>query len=1082
MRKAVLNQAIARQTPEITQEQFPLATRKAGKTGKRPPEDQSLFQDALLSEDEEVISQESQATGGISERYAQAPGETQSDALPEAPSPEQGAPAEAAQNFNSPGAATLAILSGAALLVGAAAAGGSSSGGSDAKPGSVEPKDVNAPLFTSSSTAVALNENSGAGQVVYSATATDSSSVRYSLKSGDDAAAFTIDSVSGKVRLTANPDFEQKDSYTFTVVATDAAGNASERTVTLAIADIDEIDPAFTSSTTAAALNENSGAGQVVYSATATDSSSVRYSLKSGDDAAAFTIDSVSGKVRLTANPDFEQKDSYTFTVVATDAAGNASERTVTLAIADIDEIDPAFTSSTTAVALNENSGAGQVVYSATATDSSSVRYSLKSGDDAAAFTIDSVSGKVRLTANPDFEQKDSYTFTVVATDAAGNASERTVTLAIADIDEIDPALAITDNAAGSVDGDVTFTFTFSEAVTGFGAEDVHVTNGNAGAFVRIDEKTWTLQVTPSANTTGTIGVTVDNASAADLAGNGNTAASAEQAFDTRHAPLWATVNASKIDFAQTYDWGSAILIQDDGKAIVGGYAQLESGTYDYVLARLNTDGTLDSTFGQGGKSFVDLGGWDYANALTMTSDGSLLLAGQSEGGNFAVARFDKNGALQNTFGTDGVSKIDFGISYQYCNDIVLQSNGKMVLAGTMGKDIASSYDFALTRLTADGQIDMDFGNSATGRVTLDLSKDLDWAYGVVALPNDSLIVAGRILDDFALVHLDENGNLDTAFGGKPGGVVSLDFFGRVDEIRCLAVQGEKIVVAGNAEHADGHSSFAIARFNADGTLDETFGNAGTVTADFGQYSAAANAIQVAADGSLLISGSIEGEKGSDFAVLRLSADGELDPDFGTNGLATHDSGTSSEWANDLAIQADGKVLVLGASRDDIAVIRLNTDGTPDEGFGTSAIVQPQTIWVSTNGKPLNLNDVSSLTDADAILAGNYDGSMLTIARKGGANAEDDFAGLNNLLFEDDGSLVLGTSTIGTFTESNGALALSFNAQTTQSVLNEVIHSIGYSNLNQTSLYGEIELQWTFIDNTALSTTFNQTVLYSAPL
>ena len=206
------------------------------------------------------------------------------------------------------------------------------------------PVDSAAPVFTSGATATPIAENSGAGQVVYTAAATDASlPVTYSLKATGDHAAFSINASTGAVTLTANPNYEAKASYAFTVVATDAVGNASERPVTLAITNRDESAPTITSGATATPIAENSGAGQTIYTVTSTDAAdyvggATTYSLKPVGDYAAFSINGATGAVVLTANPDYESKSSYSFTVIATDAAGNASERAVTLAITDVEE------------------------------------------------------------------------------------------------------------------------------------------------------------------------------------------------------------------------------------------------------------------------------------------------------------------------------------------------------------------------------------------------------------------------------------------------------------------------------------------------------------------------------------------------------------------------------------------------------------------------------------------------------------------------------------------------------------------------------------------------------------------------
>ena len=201
--------------------------------------------------------------------------------------------------------------------------------------------DTAGPSFTSGLTATPINENSAANQTVYTAVATDSAPVTYSL-GGADAAAFAINATTGAVTINASPNYEVKPGYSFTVTATDAAGNATTQTVSLGVVNKDEVAPTITSGATAAAIAENSGAGQLVYTVSSTDtgdiSGGVTYSLKAGGDAAAFTIDATTGKVTLVGNPDYETKPNYGFTVVATDAAGNASEQAVSLAITDVAE------------------------------------------------------------------------------------------------------------------------------------------------------------------------------------------------------------------------------------------------------------------------------------------------------------------------------------------------------------------------------------------------------------------------------------------------------------------------------------------------------------------------------------------------------------------------------------------------------------------------------------------------------------------------------------------------------------------------------------------------------------------------
>ena len=397
--------------------------------------------------------------------------------------------------------------------------------------------DISAPVFTSGATADAIDENSGAGQTVYTAIATDNAAVIYSLKAVDDGELFSIDSISGDVALTGNPDYEIKASFSFTVMATDELGNTSEQAVALNVNNLDEFGPTITSGATADAIDENSGAEQVVYTVTSSDagdvSGGVTYSLSPVNDDDLFSIDSISGDVMLTDNPDYETKAGYSFTVAATDSAGNSSEQAVTLDINNLDEIAPTITSGATTTAINENSGAEQVVYTVTSDDSADisdgVTYSLKAGvDDAADFSIDAVSGAVTLNDNPDYETQSSYSFTVVATDSAGNSSEQAVALAINDIiDESAPvisSIAISDATGDQYNtlnaGDVvTVTVTMSEATTVTGSPQLALNIGgnpvqagySSGSGTTDLEFAYTIQ--PGENDTNGISIDADSLS-----------------------------------------------------------------------------------------------------------------------------------------------------------------------------------------------------------------------------------------------------------------------------------------------------------------------------------------------------------------------------------------------------------------------------------------------------------------------------------------------------------------------------------------------------------------------------------------
>ena len=222
----------------------------------------------------------------------------------------------------------------------------------------------------------AINEQIGDGQNVYTVTARDkngsTSGFAFAI-TGTDEGSFSINSSSGVVTLTGNPNFEAKDRYEFTVEATKSGLPKGSKAVVLNINNIDEVAPTITSGATATAIAENSGAGQVIYTVTADDSSDVSGGVtfalsNSQSDSSLFGINSTTGAVTLNANPDFENKPSYTFAVVATDAAGNSSSPSnVTLAITNVvNEHAPVFTSTpitASAVAENASSPSSVAIY-----------------------------------------------------------------------------------------------------------------------------------------------------------------------------------------------------------------------------------------------------------------------------------------------------------------------------------------------------------------------------------------------------------------------------------------------------------------------------------------------------------------------------------------------------------------------------------------------------------------------------------------------------------------------------------------------------------------------------------------------
>ena len=360
----------------------------------------------------------------------------------------------------------------------------------------ISPPDITPPSITSGATGTDLVENSGAGQTIYTITATDAVGVTGYAIAGTDAALLSVNAGTGVVTLTADPDYEAKNSYSFTVTASDAATNTSAPTaVTFSITNVDEVNPTITSGTTGTNITENSGAGQTVYTITsdANDGGTIQSFAIAGTDAALLSVNAATGVVTLTADPDYETKNSYSFTVTATDETGTSTATTVTFSIVDVDDTAPVITSGATGTDLVENTGAGQTIYTITATDAVGVTGYAIAGTDAALLSVNAATGVVTLTADPNFNTKSSYSFTVTASDAATNTSDpTTVTFSVTSSDVIAPVITSgatgTDLVENSGAGQTIYTITATDAVgvTGYAiaGTDAALLSVNAGTGV----------------------------------------------------------------------------------------------------------------------------------------------------------------------------------------------------------------------------------------------------------------------------------------------------------------------------------------------------------------------------------------------------------------------------------------------------------------------------------------------------------------------------------------------------------------------------------------------------------------------
>jgi uncharacterized delta-60 repeat protein len=374
--------------------------------------------------------------------------------------------------------------------------------------------------------------------------------------------------------------------------------------------------------------------------------------------------------------------------------------------------------------------------------------------------------------------------------------------------------------------------------------------------------------------------------------------------------------------------------------------------------------GDLDPTFGTGGKVLTGFTGSlnDTASAVVREPDGKYVVAGTSSGSagfSLALARYAAAGTLDPSFGTGGRVLTHYAGELVTVAEAAVQGDGKLVIAGTVSHGTGTNFtsDFLVLRYNPDGTPDTTFGSGGTVRT--DFDGGTDSLATLLVQPDGKLVAVGHSQtassDDAALARCNPDGSPDISFG--TAGKVFLSGPDNVPADAALQSDG-KIVVAGSVPEGAPHSSprdFSLRRFNADGSLDVTFGSGGQVTTNFGAgQTDVARAVAVQSDGKIVVAGdtrtpNVQGTASGpgDFALARFNADGTLDATFGTGGKVTTDIGSNSDdTVSDLALQPDGRIAVAGStpsfSQQEVELARYNADGSLDLTFGTAGKFQPQ--------------------------------------------------------------------------------------------------------------------------------------------
>jgi uncharacterized delta-60 repeat protein len=452
--------------------------------------------------------------------------------------------------------------------------------------------------------------------------------------------------------------------------------------------------------------------------------------------------------------------------------------------------------------------------------------------------------------------------------------------------------------------------------------------------------------------------------------------------------------------------------------------------------------GDLDTTFDVDGKvtTGFGVGASDYASSVALQADGRIVAAGRANNGtddDFALARYNANGGLDGTFGSGGKITTPFGSSHDRANGVAVQADGRIVVAGDT--DVGMSLaDFAIARYTSAGVLDTSFDSD--GKATTDFGGGVDRGYAVAIQNDGKIIVAGRSDADFGMVRYNSDGSLDSSF--DLDGRVTTSFGGSEAMALSVALQSDGTIILAGYTIDSGSYKVAVARYTSTGALDSTFDGDGkviTTVVDGGTF-ATARAVAVQSDGKIVVAGNNWNGSNYDFATVRYNSDGSLDTSFDTDGKVTTDIGGSNDNAYGLAIQQDGKLVVVGnssvSSVIQAAVVRYLSDGNLDTAFSgdgkltttigladsaaMSVVLQPDHKIVVAGGTNVGGGDYDfALARYDAGIVGTLSPTLST----GILTITDiDVVGnTNNLTVSDDGAgKVVITSDTEVFTGTGG--------------------------------------------------------------
>ena len=345
--------------------------------------------------------------------------------------------------------------------------------------------------------------------------------------------------------------------------------------------------------------------------------------------------------------------------------------------------------------------------------------------------------------------------------------------------------------------------------------------------------------------------------------------------------------------------------------------------------AQCTNPADLDQTFGpqNSGIVLIDFGAIDLGNGgIVIDDQGRIVVSGTHNILQFGVARLLPNGILDNSFDTDGKVSIDFGGNDFGTGGVVRDTQGRLIVAGK------SDMNYAVARLLENGSLDTTFDTD--GKV-VGTSADIIDITGVKLNKDGKIVLFGSANNNLIVIQLNIDGSLDTTFGDAGRKEINFGGIETTNSDFIIDTQG-RIVIVGRTNVGPNPDNFVVARLNADGSLDTTFGTNGKVTVDTGVTDNADAGIALTRSGKIIV----QGESDGNIVVFQLNNDGSLDTTFGSNGFAIIDLGDAKFSNGGITLDSWGNIYAYGRTKTpaNLLVARLTKDGTLDSTFGNNGV------------------------------------------------------------------------------------------------------------------------------------------------